>query len=356
MKYREIGSSFWETEKGGNGFRIIKEADFRPLFSLSGRTSLFQIIEDIKRHGKLESVLIPSYCCDSMIEPFCKAGIKVEFYPVTVGKYGLEMSLPDSRAADAVLTMAYFGMGVRIRDAFERKVKQLNPNVAIIRDVTHSLLSERGTEGDADYIFASLRKWTGLKGGGVILKASHQPEQYAKANEKYEGYISEAMRLKKNYIENGMGCKEKFLSLFAEGEEILDTDYEGYACIEEDIKDINEFNEGKISLRRVENYNILSDAEGIMRAKGIKPLMGKLEEGDVPLFFPVLLQSRHDRDDFRTYMTKNEAYCPVHWPISGLHVLSENEKEIYERELSIVCDQRYGIDDMERIIELIKRY
>ena len=38
-----------------------------------------------------------------------------------------------------------------------------------------------------------------------------------------------------------MGCKEKFLSLFAEGEEILDTDYEGYACIEKDIKDIPAF-------------------------------------------------------------------------------------------------------------------
>lgn len=356
MKCREIGSSFWEVEKGGRGLRIIRESAAEPVFSLSGRTSLFQIIEDISKYRKLESVLLPSYCCDSMIEPFYRAGVRVSFYPVIAGEDSLKFGIPNDYIPDAVLTMAYFGMGIRSRDALERKVKRLNPNAVIIRDVTHSLLSERDAEGVADYIFASLRKWTGFKGGGVILKKPHRLNGYCNRNEKYEKNVSEAMRFKKDYIVNGMGSKEEFLSLFAEGEDILDTDYEGYACIEEDIKDINEFNEGKVSLRRIENYNILSDADEIMRAKGIKPLMGKLEEGDVPLFFPVLLQSRRDRDDFRTYMTKNEVYCPVHWPISDLHVMAENEKEIYERELSLVCDQRYGSKDMERIIDLIKRY
>lgn len=353
---KEIGSSFWEVEKGGRGLRIIREAAAKPVFSLSGRTSLFQIIEDISKYRKLESVLLPSYCCDSMIEPFYRAGVRVRFYPVIVGESSLEMDLSNDYITDAIFTMAYFGMGIHNRDAFEKRVKRLNPNAVIIRDVTHSLLSERDAEGAADYIFASLRKWTGLKGGGVILKAPRQLDKCGKRNDKYEKTVSDAMRLKEKYLDEGIGHKADFLSLFAEGEEILNVDYEGYACIEEDCKDIAEFNEEIVSLRRVKNYHILSDAEEAMMEKGIKPLLGRLEDSEVPLFFPVIFESSKDRDDFRVYMTKNEVYCPVHWPISDLHVLAENEKEIYERELSMVCDQRYGSNDMERIIELIKRY
>lgn len=49
-------------------------------------------------------------------------------------------------------------------------------------------------------------------------------------------------------------------------------------------------------------------------------------------------------------------YCPVHWPISKHHILTNRTREIYEKELSIVCDQRYSAEDMKKIRCLIKKY
>ena len=69
------------------------------------------------------------------------------------------------------------------------------------------------------------------------------------------------------------------------------------------------------------------------------------EDMDCPLFVPVLLPNR---DEIRKHLIKNEIYCPVHWPRP-----EGCESNIYESELSLICDQRYGTEDMERMISVL---
>ena len=52
----------------------------------------------------------------------------------------------------------------------------------------------------------------------------------------------------------------------------------------------------------------------------------------------------------------NEVYCPVHWPVSPAHRLTGKTIEIYDRCLSVICDQRYSTADMLRIMGLIDSY
>ena len=63
------------------------------------------------------------------------------------------------------------------------------------------------------------------------------------------------------------------------------------------------------------------------------------------------------RDALRSYLLSRDIYCPVHWPLSEQHVgLSERAKEIYAEELSLVCDQRYKDEDMERTVQEIQKF
>ena len=53
-------------------------------------------------------------------------------------------------------------------------------------------------------------------------------------------------------------------------------------------------------------------------------------------------------------MFEHEVFCPVHWPLEGMEV--KKGKKMAEHELSLICDQRYGKDDMDLILSLIKQH
>ena len=74
-----------------------------------------------------------------------------------------------------------------------------------------------------------------------------------------------------------------------------------------------------------------------------------------PLFVPVLVPEGR-RDALRKHLIQNEIYCPVHWPLTEHHKIDQRSAAIYENELSLVCDQRYGAADMERIVKTVKNF
>ena len=72
-----------------------------------------------------------------------------------------------------------------------------------------------------------------------------------------------------------------------------------------------------------------------------------LGERDCPLFVPVFLDPAL-RSALRKHLIGKQIYCPVHWPeVAGA------PSEIKERELSLICDQRYTEADMHEIIDCI---
>ena len=67
----EIGSEFWEAADTG-----------KKKYLISGRAALEYIIRDILEEHSVDSVLMPSYCCYTMLEPFVRHGIKIRFYDI----------------------------------------------------------------------------------------------------------------------------------------------------------------------------------------------------------------------------------------------------------------------------------
>ena len=72
----EIGSEFHKIPfEEGEGF----EYPIPGQLVFSGRTAIETVLKELP---KAKKALLPSYCCESMIQPFLNAGIEIEFYPV----------------------------------------------------------------------------------------------------------------------------------------------------------------------------------------------------------------------------------------------------------------------------------
>ena len=55
-------------------------------------------------------------------------------------------------------------------------------------------------------------------------------------------------------------------------------------------------------------------------------------------------------------MFNNNIFTPVHWPYVSKELNGYIKNTIYETELSLICDQRYTIDDMNIQIEVLRNY
>ena len=99
-------------------------------------------------------------------------------------------------------------------------------------------------------------------------------------------------------------------------------------------------------------FKVLS--EGLRHVNYLKASIDKLKKHTCPMFYPLLINKR--RDEIRKILTEEKIYCPIHWPIPNQikDKNLDNTIGIYNTILSIPCDQRYGSNDMERIISVLK--
>ncbi|MDP3386727.1 MAG: hypothetical protein Q8S24_05805 [Eubacteriales bacterium] len=349
---KEIGSEFWKIQPilpSTNTYLPPERWSGGKQYFVSGRTALYAIIKEILNSflgSKSLLAYLPSYCCHTMIEPFLQHDVSVDFYPV-VFRDGLLRQLIDNRKqCDIILVMDYFG--------FDSDQLALPDNAIVIRDMTHALYSSTCNEklNRADFLFASFRKWGPVAGAGVAcIKNGEWGESAKRVHISYMSLRNKAYELKGSYVEGKSQDKKVFLEIFNKAEHLLERDYINYAADEDSIFEAASL--GQFSSIRRRNAEIL--LHGLKHLNIVKPIFSILMNGDVPLFIPVLVNG-DKRDALRKYLIENSVYCPIHWPLSSMHFTSLEEKQIYSSELSLICDQRYGEEDMSRQIELIRSF
>lgn len=338
---REIGSEFWDIPVCGTEHRIFPE---RTQWFLSGRDALSAIIRDILRRKKVLTAAIPSWCCDSMIVPFLKEGIRPCFYPVTASKE-FTQDISQVMGCDVLLVMDYFG--------YSNSPVPKGFQGIIIRDLTHSVFSLN--RQFADYSFGSLRKWCGFWSGGFAWAYDgHMTAASTEENQEYISLRKKAMEMKASYLtgkndENSGECEDKrYLEIFHKAEELLES-YGAAAASRRDVRLAASLDVDFIRTRRRDNAEILR------RAFAEQLIFPELADEDCPLFVPIKVP-QGKRNALRQYLNTRKIYCPVHWPVSEYHVLDAQTAELYEDELSLVCDQRYTADDMYRIVGAVKDF
>jgi len=362
---REIGSEFWRTKQDGSA-ELNSSPDSFCL--LSGRTALDFILRDMKqdeRYRHIKRFYLPTYCCEWMVIPFMENRAGIKFYPVYVEDGHLVQEYPDLGSEDGILVMTYFGFGQaeageELHKGEMHKAKLQNEKLrkagAVIEDTTHSCFTGSRMEVQPDYSFSSLRKWMYLPGLATAKKHTgdfclEEPEA---VNHEYMEKREAAARAKQAFIEDARGEKEAYLKLYGEATAILDRDYKNYRADRESRSIFANMDTEKMADRRRRNAGILLEA--VREMDGIRPLFGEIRENDCPLFLPVLAETETRRQLSR-YLIENGIYCPQHWPLTGYHRFSsEKALGLYEMELSLVCDQRYGDEEMRQFAEVLKNF
>ena len=221
----------------------------------------------------------------------------------------------------------------------------------VIEDITHSIFSNKKYSEYSDYLFASLRKWFPIASGGIAVNMNSKfLLNLENTNKDMISIKTEAMKNKENYMSNSEGKKEVFLKQYSESEKILDSDYKNYSIDEDSLKIIMGINIEEIINRRKENIKIIY--EKLKNNKYIKFMEEKYDEKDCLLFVPIILDTKL-RDKLRKYLIENKVYLPIHW------ILNKKLNNIFDHELSLVCDQRYTNEQIniyiDKMINFLKK-
>lgn len=346
---REIGSEFW-IERDPSPLSPVRDG----IYTVSGRTAIDLIIQDITKTRQVRNVFMPAWGCNSMIAPFQERGIDVRFCDV-------ELNADNDKSVESVVNNKtntdctddtdilyvtnYFGYENTIDLNVVRQFKA--KGAIILYDRTHSFLMEEDPYlALADYSFASIRKWMGVIGGAVV-KGVHDcnlmPYPFLACKEK-------AMRMKKAYIEGDNNIdKQAFLNLYSEFGHHLAKDYQNYKM--DDLSYALYQTEDLAALRRKRRENAKYLHENL---KGVR-FIGGLTENAVPLFVPVFFETSEQRNTVRKKLIEAQIYCPIHWPKPAQLPADLNVNRIYDTELSLICDQRYTTEDMTRIVDVINK-
>jgi len=340
----EIGG-FFELREEASPLSDLTPAAWLPkgedsTYTFSGRDAILMAIDDINksRREPIRNVYIPSICSGTMVEPFLEKGIKIERYAIDADPE-FTYSIDLNKNCDVFFALQYFGprngeLDCAIRAFHER-------GIPVIEDITHSLLDNVPSSAFSDYCVASLRKWFGIPSGGYLMKRSGKLQimPLLDSMSAVEGRI-EVMRRKLDYLNGEPENKAELIE--------LNQHYEAALIYQRGFK-IDPISAGVLRNLHIEEIRV-------QRRRNAKILFELLQAVDeiefafsyqvldeiCPLFLPVFVNNG-SRDELKTYLEHRGIYCSIHWP-ERMGVISC----LNGRELSLVCDQRYGEEDMRR--------
>lgn len=349
-------------------------------YTASGREAIALALKSFeqKHPDALKRCLLPAYMCDSVFFPFEHAGWELHFYHLD---RKLEADVDELNKLigqirpTLIFIHPYYGADTwkSSRPFFREWRKQ---GICIMEDVTQSYyLENAGME--ADYCVGSLRKWYAVPDGGFVASDEELPRDELALDEEFARKKEELLRDKWEYLHGQMeeeqrqALKAEYLRKNRETERWLD-EHTGINAMSEDTAYIlSGINEKECESRRKENSRYLHEHLG--RRTQIVPVFDRecTEEDTVgtsgdesdagsvwdaaPLYYPVYAE---DRDDLQKYLALRGVYAPTLWPVGteNADVLSQEERYIYEHILALPIDQRYGTQEMKRVVEVLDQY
>lgn len=309
-------------------------------FYSSGRAALHAILSDIGNVGG-KIIHIPNFLCSSITQTIIDSNWDFRFYNINSD---LNVDLSRFETGDekpVILLINYFGL-IDL-DNITKELKKKYPNSLLILDNVQAYYG--CINDDIDYAFNSFRKWFPCPDGAEAWKKGYG---YLSSKDQVCGRWSQ-YKLAGNLLKIYTGLLDDSiaLELIEKGEELLDGDYQ-VACSKASQRIFSNIDLDEIAAIRKSNAHILHER---LEELGIQHLY---KDDVVPLFIPIFI---NNRDELRRRFFAENIFTPVHWKSAGIWMSGENE--LYERELSLIVDQRYGIEEMLRqlkVLETMRKY
>lgn len=289
----------------------------------SARVAFLQLLKSIKP----KKIFLPNYLCDSMIAPVKLLNINIEFYSID---FHFEPLVTEVNDSEYLLYVNYFGVAENILDKIIAKFGADK----IIADYSQSYFCDRRKVMGTIY---SPRKFFGVPDGGII---------YTDVNlERIEA------------IDKGSIARmQHMLTRLDQGPE---AGYNMYQAAEKSLCDLTPLKMSNITSTILNSYDQLKAKEN--RKRNFNYLFEALSceneldlNNDIPAMVYPFLKSNNAK--IKQKLTSHRIYPATYWP-DVLSRVSEDTLEYYlvNNLLAIPCDQRYSIEDMERIISIIKK-
>lgn len=324
------------------------------LYSLC-REALYDIAVNFKGGNKI--ALIPAYTCQTVIAPFEKAGWSCRFFSI---RRDLRIDTADleelvERVRPSILVVhPYFGMDLdngeieALKRISEREVK-------IVLDLTQCIFSEQRLDF-VDFYVGSYRKWFPIPDGG-FLKPNKGMVAMAAPREENEEFVTrqaDAMYLRGLYFKNGdPHIKAISIRLNKLANSVAEHGVSVHRMSDFSIWLKNQQNEQDIRQRRFANYRYLFGS--LNQGNGFSFVCADMKAvTTAPLYFTVYTD---ERAALQSLLAQHGIYAPVIWPVEdGKVLVSEDVRFIYDHILAIPCDQRYDVEDMRRVVEVMNEF
>jgi len=287
------------------------------------------------------NIWLPAYLCDSILLGLKMFKEKVHFYPISDTFEVLDREwLKKVASGDLVLVIDYFGWRL------ERSTLDLihATGAIIVEDASQALLTHGVGEG-VDYSLYSPRKFLPLPDGGILRAEGHSRLPEISLQGSPDAWWHQAFQaiILRGEFDRHKGDRSWF-QLFQDSEKA--SPIGSYAMSEFTERALRfAFDYDAIAFARVRNFQFLAEhLDEIAVFRFIIP-------GIVPLGFPVRLSGR---DRVRQQLFKHEIFPAIHWAIPDTVPMEFAESRKLSSEImTLPCDQRYGIDDMTRMVAII---
>lgn len=271
-------------------------------------------------------VYIPYYTCEVMLEPINKLGIDYSFYSVNEALEPVE--LPELENGEAFLYTNYFGLKrncvKHLADVYGER---------LIVDDAQAFYAKPIPGIDTFY---SARKFFGVP-DGAFLYSSNKPENEIVQDVSYERMSHLTKRIE-------LGAEVGYADFRNNDDALCGQDIKRMSRLTDAIMLGIDYDKAK--QKRRENFAFLDE-----QLKKSNRLHWDLEDDAVPMVYPYWTEDA----SLRQKLIGNKVFVATYWP-NVKEWTSEGmlEQELADRLIPIPCDQRYGVMEMNRIIDIIK--
>lgn len=354
---REIGGYFPYLENPEQKNHYLEnlcppEGDLR--FLMSGRCANYLALSDFRQQHDHPVAYVPLYTCETVIDPFVKAGYELIFYDFSKDMTPVfDESVLDK--IDIISICGYYGFSNYNRDFLKKCTEK---GICIIEDTTHSIFSSDGVYEGCTYVVGSMRKWLGVSCGGYAIKKNGKFAPTILApHEKHLNMRRQGLKTKTDIFTHPdlfePSVSEDASKTLWDAELLLRKIYDIYGSDEESVNIIEHYDFTNLKQRRRKNYQYL--LAHCPKSSAYEIVFPYLDDATVPSHFTLYVACR---TDFREYLTKNGIHATSYWPV-GPYVNLEGHSDcayIYDHVISIPCDQRYQEEDMEYICRVLSAY
>ena len=347
----EQGSEFHDLRPlAGLGSALRSPWDASPTcWTSAGRDAIRHLLVFGVQSRGWKRCWIPSYLCQEVVAAARSTGIPCVLYGGAPGDSGPAKGL-DARRDDVVFVVHHFGLAGR-----PAWLDGLPAGVDTIEDHTHDPWSRWAHQSEASYALASLRKTLPIPEGSPIWSPAGLPlppdlpltEERSRAAEAKRCGMKEKAR----YLAGDSIEKTAFRAKLLEGETAIASG-EISGISDESRRCIQGFPSAPWRDARLAN------------AEYFRILMADLEllelvpwsEGSTPFSCILLAPDQAIRDHLRGHLVAQGIYPAILWPLDSpeLSGVRDVDKNFSSRMLSLHCDGRYDVGDMERVFRTLE--